>query len=84
MKYAETTPQKAIRRAKLIANQTAAAARQAAAFYTLQQQTQTALASMYNGNTHVLPYVVTDTFGNVTYAPMSSPMGMPFDSNFAK
>eukprot|EP01127_Copromyxa_protea_P018669 TRINITY_DN5928_c0_g1_i1.p1 TRINITY_DN5928_c0_g1~~TRINITY_DN5928_c0_g1_i1.p1 ORF type:complete len:458 (-),score=67.76 TRINITY_DN5928_c0_g1_i1:25-1398(-) len=82
VKYAETTPQKAQRKAKFFANQNAASARQAVAYYTLQQQTQSALASMYNGNSHVLPYVITDAFGNVTYAPMSSPMGMSYDANY--
>jgi hypothetical protein len=67
-----------------VANQTAAAARQAAAYYSLQQQTQTALASMYNGNSHVLPYVITDSYGNVTFAPVSAPVGISYDANYSQ
>lgn len=72
-----------MRKAKLHKNQTNAANRTAVALYSLQQQTQTAItASLYNGNSHVLPYVITDSYGNVTYAPMSNTVpGMTYEAS---
>lgn len=88
VKYAENEPHKINRKAKLLANQSAAAARKAIEQYKLHQQSmQYSDVSYPDPSTYgqteeysnaSIPYVVKDSFGNVTFAPTSVPdMYMP-------
>jgi len=71
VRFAESNQQKIARRAKTVANQSAAAVRNAEAYYSqLAQQAENEFSSMYGYRSPAIPYVLTDTFGNVTYAPV--------------
>jgi RNA recognition motif-containing protein len=83
VKFAESDRAKVQRRAKLLINQSAAAARQMAAYiYQMQQQqamwSQAAYSMMppspgaESSQQSAMPYVLADSYGNVTIAPTSS------------